>query len=329
MKFHITILLIALFFGACTDPKPQVQIQKKVKETLPTWFLTPQKNDSNFLYGVGSGVTFEDSTKSALDNLVSKLGISIESNYSSIQTIDKDFREYVYSQNITSIKSRVDKIIVSNYEVVDTKKIKYDNYISLVKSNKQKFISSLTHSIDKIFLSIKSEEKSLSNADILHKYHFYNNAKSKLSKIYYKLLVLNSVDDASDTSKYVNYIRYIDDKFNFIKNNINFYIVNTSNIKIFENLLKSYINNYFRVSNENVRTYNQLKIYISHNVEYSKSHDIIMADVLVTIYIRDNKNNTIKTKQTAIIGYSVKSKEDALKDASSKYYNQLNLFMLI
>ena len=51
---------------------------------------------------------------------------------------------------------------------------------------------------------------------------------------------------------------------------------------------------------------------------YNNTHGIIVANVLVTLTIKDYKKSTIKTKHISLTGYSVSSKEDALKDAVIK-----------
>jgi hypothetical protein len=316
------ILSLVLLFTACSTTKPQITHTPKI---LPAWYLTPPTNNSQFLYGVGSGSNREQSIKSALDDLASKLGISIESNFNSTQTSNKGFREYISINTNFNIKSSIDEIRISNYEILDAKKVKYNNYITIIRSNKDSFTDSLISSLDNTFGTIKDKERSIINTDPLSRYSFYKSSSKTLSKIFYKLLVLDSLSEGFDIDKYLQFIKRINTKLNILQNNINFFVINYARTDLFENILKSYINNHFCIADKNTNNKEQLKTYISYNVQYSKFNGFIIADVLVTVTIKDYKNNTIKTDQTEVLGHSVSSKTNALKDASLQYYEKLNI----
>lgn len=312
IKLIMTFVLL-LFFNACSTTQPEV---KPTETKLPKWYLTPPINSSMFLYGVGNGETKELSTQNALNNLVSKLGISIESSSTITKNIDKGFREYMITKSKLNIKSSVDKIRVSNYEVVDTKKLKYNSFVTLVRSDKKSFTVSLKHSVDNTIDKIKNRDTS--SLDPLKKYSFYKDSSQTLSALFPKLLILNLLDDEFDLDSYVAFMKEINQKLHVEKNSISFFVINNSKTELFADAFKAYISKSFHISEKKTDDKNQLKAYMSDKVTYNNTHGIIIVNVLVTVIIKDYKNSTIKTKQVSLNGYSVSSKEDALKDSVIK-----------
>ena len=132
--------------------------------SLPKWFLNPPKNNHDNLFGVGQGMTVEDATKEALNQVASKISVTISSNWEKTESQRTSGGSIAYSKEINNnLKSKVAEIRFNNYEVLDNDILDQKVYV-LVAVNKNTLL------MDK-----KSE---LSNIDSQIK-DIYNMAQSK------------------------------------------------------------------------------------------------------------------------------------------------------
>ena len=72
-----------LFLNGCSGSQPTPSAQLSAKKELPSWYLNPPKDTITSIYGVAVGENRDDAIKLALTDMISKLGIKIESAYES------------------------------------------------------------------------------------------------------------------------------------------------------------------------------------------------------------------------------------------------------
>ena len=318
---NILVVLSIILLGGCAEPKVQTLHTEK---TLPSWYLTPLLNNAEYIYGVGSGEDYDKSVKSALNNLISKLGISIKSTYKSNSNLQTGYREYFTKKTSTDLTSEVKKIRISNYEIINTQKQKYDFYVTLVRSNKELFKKSLIDSTDQIYADIGFKNRNISKTNPLTRYKFYENASKTLHETLPTLLVINSLDENFDNKKYLSQIKTIDLELDLLQKNMRLYFTYSKGYELFTNALKSSINDSgISISTVSKEDKNQLEIYTSYKVNKSSSNGFFIARVSISITIKNYLGNTINTQVMNAIGHSTYSIEGAIDDAAENFKDEL------
>lgn len=316
MKQSILIIFLLLISGCSSQP--DVAVNEK-QTMLPKWFLAPPQNDELYLYGIGSAKNSEEAIQQALENLLSKLSITLESSFTMQQTSKKDLWEYFSTTSSLDIKSSVAKMKINNYEVIQMQKMQYNEYIALVRVQKAQFISAHKRSLENLLSTIQMHEKVIANSDPLTRDAFYQDASKLLSKKHNIVMILATLDKNFNTNRYLQYMQHIDKERYNVEKKMNFVLVNGTKNKLFSDAIRSSLSQSFHlVSFIDMTDPNQLYIHLSHKTIYKKVRGIFLADVTLTVTLKDQKNNIIKTQQLQLKGYSVTSKQDALKDAAFK-----------
>ena len=286
--------------------------------------MTPPSNNGIFLYGTGAGYTKEDAQNSALDNLVSRLSISIESKFESKTRVESgEFQSY-YKKSEKNIKTEVSKIRVSNFDISKSFTSEDGTIYVLARSNKDKFFNSLKKEMD---IKIKNIQENLhinKNANILKKYSFYKKSKNNLLNIVPTLLVLNVLNEDFDDKKYLAVISTINKDFENLKKSISFYIQTDKNSqKIAQPIRVALTNAHLKVVNSKPKNKNALLISIGSSVKSTKTMGMLVAKFAVDIKILDTFGNTIGGNKLNIKGISASGFELATEDAAKRIQKQI------
>jgi hypothetical protein len=124
-KTFIGLLLLIINIGCVGSP------------SYPDWFNQTKSDTAQYSYGTKSGTTKEEAVSNALNEIASKIKVSVEST-STIHTQRKvENNEEEYNKESTrTISNHVEKIEFSNYKVKKEKKISDDKYVVLVEVDK-------------------------------------------------------------------------------------------------------------------------------------------------------------------------------------------------
>jgi len=117
IKMSKLILLISsiLLISACTSNK---QLQKPKK--IPTWFMNPSVNNSNYIYGSSESFNLKEAKLQALADMSEKLIVQVNSSFSSSTSSNGN----LYSKELKrDIKQSSKKIQFNNYEIEHVKNI--------------------------------------------------------------------------------------------------------------------------------------------------------------------------------------------------------------
>lgn len=314
---NLLLALLTISFIGCSKTTPKIV---HVEKQLPKWYLNPPLKSEKYLYGVGDGINREEAIKSALDDLVSKLGISISSNYKSSTKTKKGYRESFAQTSSSDISSEVSKIRISNYEVIESQKQKYNHFVTLVRSDKKLFKKDLLKSLNQIYSKIEDEQKTINDSHVLSRYSFYKYSQTKLAQTLSTLLVLNSLDENFDDRPYLKTIQIIDADSSLLLKNISISFSSSKESNAFINVIKSALSETkIAISNKKQTNKNNLEISLSHKTYESISHGIYIIKVSVLLDVRDFKNNILHTEQIDVVGYSPQSKEISMNDAVKNF----------
>lgn len=319
MKFNTSFLALVLIFllGSCTAPEPEPSVHEE--KLLPQWYLVPPNSSETYLYGAGEGSTHKKAIRSALENMASKLGISIASHYTSTLSSHTVYREYVSKSITSNIQSEVAGIRISNYEVIKSVQWRYNRFIVLVRSDRNRFAKSLVSDIDRKMNRIKNKETLVRTGNAITRYRFYAESSETINTMFPTLLVLSTLSDSFDDSPYLIFAEKINHDFQTLKNSITFSLQGDRHASGFiEALRVSLTDQHFKVIRHQASGNNHIIIDLRTAIKNSRAYDIYIAKTILDISVKDNKNTVIGGNRVTINAQALQSKEAALDNAAKK-----------
>lgn len=302
-KLHILVLVsLVSFFVGCGSTK--VAPPKKVE--LPSWIKIQPQDTKKITYGLGIDKNREDALKSALNDVVSKLGIKIESNFSNKQIVDG-----YYSRSITTsdIKTDVSKIRVTNYDVEKSHRVSYREYAVLIKVDNKKFFSSLKKDIDNMRKNIQNEYANSKRLDSISRYRVKTSISKVCDRLLSNTLVAKELSNNFNTKPYFDFVSKMKKDYQDERNKLNFYISGNSNSKNFAQIIKQQLlDKGFNVSKS--KKANSVNIILNSTDDFSKKSNI----VTVKLNIKVNDANKIVGTNSLVL-------KERYKNLKSKVYN--------
>jgi hypothetical protein len=143
MKRYLILLLLV---ASCINIS-----SNKTSSNLPSWYVKPTNNDQINLYGVGEGFTIQEASKSALNNMASKLAVSISSDSSTVSQENN----YSFSEEYRGkVNQKIQEITFNNYKIKNSHRdgINFYTQVQVDRNNfieDQKALLSQNHKIMK------------------------------------------------------------------------------------------------------------------------------------------------------------------------------------
>ncbi len=131
--------------------------------SLPSWYINPNQNDLQYLYGVGEGFTLQEASKSALNNIASKLLVTISSDSSSLAEENKYSFNEQYQQRINE---KINNITFSDYKISNSSNINNKFYVEIL-IDRDKFIKEQSVVLNKYHKSMSNIYQSSKKQNIL------------------------------------------------------------------------------------------------------------------------------------------------------------------
>lgn len=176
--------------------------------TVPKWFISPPSNDETHLYGSGHGATIGDATNEALNQIASRLSVTVGSSFEKAETVSVHGGAQVYNKQLSSnITSKVAKLKFNNYEIVQNAVEGKDVFL-LVAVDKKKLLSDKVHDLHSLDRSIKDTYGLGVDKSIIEKIISNRNITSMINDAFPLLGVINTLSPAFDVNSY--YTRYSD-----------------------------------------------------------------------------------------------------------------------
>ena len=278
------IFTAALILGGCGGAHPAVSKQH-TKAALPAWYLNPPKDTAQYMYGVGSADDRDGAIKAALVDMVSKLGVSIEST---MQTHQESFgKYYANSINQSDIKSKVSQIRINNYEVVDAKRISYRQFVVLVKTDKRKFAKGLKKEIDAKLAELEKRYKTALQSDRISRFNTLKQMAKEAKELLPNIYILSQLDGTFDEKSYLQRVQRLRDAFAKEKNALLFSLhITNKNASAFAKRVANYLTGHgLHVGN----TKSALQLYIGAGDTVANSAIGKIGIVKVNVKVYDGK----------------------------------------
>ena len=315
-NFFILLFLISILFTACTNSQEKIE----VKNTYPSWYLNPISKDNIYFYGIGEAENLDKASKNALKNLSSSIFVKLQTS----ETLKKEsilkYREYVFKEYSQNINSQTENLTFQNYEIINSKKHRYNNFIVQVRVKKQDLINSLKYDLNSIYKKYENFNlvKTLSK-DPLTKYLTLKEIQTLFIQSINKTKILKSIDSKFNNKDFDEKLNTISAKLEDLRNSISFSLDNNINNNIVNDKIKEYLySKGFKVKNNS--NY-KIKILSKINYKNPRGFYLVNLDLNISIYYLNKK---VLTNTYTINGNSSNSFEDSIYDA----YSQLKLNFL-
>ncbi len=224
-KFSIILLVFGLLLSACAS-KQKVVVPKK---ELPSWYMHPPKSDAYELFALGEGENQQDAINNALSLVVSTLSVSISSSFRAKTVVKEGSVNSSDATYINKTQSDVQKIRISQYEILHVTRLGFKRYAAVIKVNKQKLFQGLKNEIDQKFEIYRNDIKNIQRLDALKQLAYYKNMKKSFGYIKNALIVMKVLNKGFDDKKYLAAMNEINTKHQYLLEHISFWVY--SNVK--------------------------------------------------------------------------------------------------
>lgn len=305
MVKNLSLILIfsifSLLFTSCSD-------NKNIEQTnisYPIWYLNPIQNSSTTLYGAGEGKNLDEASKNALENLSSKLMVTINSTTTIFSKSHRDFREYTSKITTYDIKSQIEQLSFRNY-LVENRSFINSRVVVQVSVLKADLAKNL-----KDELNILYSEYEFINRQNFDSLNLFLKKEELLFDFYKNINKAQILDSLGYDIGFIKKIDSLKTEVESLKNSISFFVSFDNKSEKFQDIYKdSLTKKGFKITNSKNNTY---EISLSSNSSQKSPQGFYIVENILNIKLFDSKKNQIKTK---II---------ELKGASSIDFNSANL----
>jgi len=304
IKLFSTLLFI-IFLSSCS---------KSLK--YPSWYLNPEKNNAQYLYGTGEGFDPEEAKYAGLSDVASRLKVSVASKFQSAFDEDSSGASSSISQKVSS---SVEKISFNNYQILKSENTSHNTFIVLVGVETQKLIQNYTSEIN----NRNEMMKKLSNlgSGIIEKRNNLAKAVSIASDIESKIRILETINSSYDSKSQFDFMNKLKDDLIKLNSQITFKVV-AGNPEI-ESIINYGLNKMnIGISNGEKTTSATIKISEQWITNYIMNS--YFAKLTLNISLLDSNGKIIATKIAETSASSTNNTEMAKKMAISKMKNEID-----
>jgi len=315
MRYFFILFLTAaslLFFGCASKEVESVQ-----KKELPSWYLNPPKTTQTTLYALGEGEDTQEAIKNALNMMASTLSVSISSQFDSKKVVQEGLVNTHQSTVVSTTQSDVKKIRISSYELIESHKLGFKNYIVLIKSQKQKLFESLKSELEQKFALVDSHIASLSLHHALHRLGGYKKIKDEIKDVPDTLVVMNVLNGLYDGREYIQKIQRVNSSYEKLLSSISVEIECDSDSKGFKPPIKE------GFSTKGVRIKDgkgslHFRVVVKSDAQKASSYGFTLARFAIDISVKDYKGSIVASNKLNIVGHSTQGYEVAKEDVAIK-----------
>ena len=277
----VSLLFLMMSLSACMGTTP---IVVKQKAPVPEWVNAVLPNDTpSTMYGMAIAKNRELATSAALSDMISRLGVSIESTYESVEK-SSSYHTSLKVQN--SIKSEISKIKINNYKVIKSYRISYKEFAVMVQSDKQKFVRGLKSDLSDKISSLKQREYALRGVDSFRKYRAKKLIMEDAKSLVPTILMIQEVDGSYNKQKDMDFVTQKEKSFLEESSKLKFFVSGDKKSQPFVNVIKNDLTSHgFRVSNSANKA-----VVIKMKTTDNLNRDVNIAVLTLHLSVYDRKN---------------------------------------
>lgn len=295
--FSLILLVLGLLLSGCAS-KQKVVVAKK---ELPAWYMHPPESDAYELFALGEGENQQDAINNALRLIASTLSVSISSSFRAKTVVKEGSVNSSDATYINKIQSDVQKIRISEYEILHVKKLGFKRYAAVVKVNKQKLFQGLKNEIDQKFEIYKNDMKNIQRLDALKQLAYYKNMKKSFGYIKNALLVMKVLNKGFDDKKYLTVMNEINAKHQYLLEHISFWVI-TNIQSLSKPVISALTKQKFIV--KNLKSKMHFDIYINAKIQKANAYGFSLARSEISFVTKDYKGEILASNVIHVTGQS-------------------------
>jgi len=288
----------------------------------PNWFYNIKKDTTVFYYGSGEGSSKKEAVTNALNEIASKVSVSISSTFDSTTSITttKNSNGYVKTIN-KNVQNKVKKIEFSSYKVIKFQQLTKNKCVVFISVNR---LTNAQLMLDKINTKIDEYNNTLkqTNLNIASKLKQYINVSDEITnKTLPDCFIAKSLYNDEDISKSIQKLLDIKTTIDNFRNSISFSIV-SDNIKGYKDVIAELLSQkkFAIVPSNSTIT---IKLSVKEDQVKSMGNYIIKSKVIITAV---SNGDVIATKVLIVGAKSIanynQAKEFTLKSLKVKLKKQ-------
>ena len=292
LRYLLGFSLLLIISGCMSSPKP------KLGEVYPAWFNQPSSDSSIYYYAVADGKNKDDAIANALNQIASRMSVSIESKFQSNIVVDNN--NYNKSSQM-DISNKVEKIHFNNYEILHEERLP-GHYLIALKVNKIELAKSLQNKIDSRFTNIANNLNMKYRNSVL-KLRTYTKILHSLKALNKKIYILSSVNKRISIKKYLIKESRIRDTILKFHDSITFHIQGS------DNKYKKVLYNFITQKGYKINKYSaliRLKISVTKKMIHVLSYKVIKGIIVLQV-IDKNDGSVLGEKRLVLGGKSISS----------------------
>lgn len=286
--------------------------------SIPKWFLNPPRDTQATLYGIGESTTVEGATKEALNQIASKLSVTIGSTWEKTEEQATTGRNASYSGNIrNNVKSEVADISFNNYEVVNNE-VEGPNIYVLVSVNRSTLLAEKKNDLTNLDTTIQNLYSAAQKKSIIERLVDHSRIEKEINKATQLLGLVYSLDPSFEPRPYFDkYNTYLDEGRKAF-NDVHIFLSAFSAAQEVISIVKEHLNNanLSIVPSKDDSDTNLVMLSIKTDTKKMELYSSKMVKVFTTFEVRTFANKIIASSQIEAKGSSMISYEEAIKAAA-------------
>lgn len=311
-KFRLFSLLCLMMLGACAS-KPEPQLQ--VFPPPPNWYTNPEPNSEQWLIGVASGSNMEQAVQAALEDLLGRISLNIESSYQSTTMLS---RYGSRQEAVHSVKTEITKTTVENYQIHYSTQLGFREYAAQVAVKRADFIAQQRRQLDSQLNQLQQhlQQARSSNGIVIEQQAQYVSQQSW--KLHNNIIILDSLDKSFDPQPYLNRIQNFANQQQLARKNLQFTLYNQqASQQLLDIFKQAMIQRGYAVTSSNLRE-GAFRVYLSNSSQRSSSQGFQIVRSTVNIRVVDHRNQQVGANQIQLTGHASRGYQLAEQDALSK-----------
>ncbi|MDQ7067088.1 MAG: LPP20 family lipoprotein [Sulfurimonas sp.] len=287
------------------------------KTPVPKWVYSILPDNDKKIFGLAVGKDREAAIQAALNNMVSKLGITIESSF---ERSEKFSHSYLKVSDKSVIKANISKIKINNYKVIKSHRLNYKEFAVLLETDKQILAKGLRDDLEIRKSAIVQKKNSLANSDMLTKYNGIKSLQKEAEALMPTILILSELDKQFDKKSNLSFISEIQNEFLLLNKNLKFYIFGDKKSMKFVDGIKNYLaKNSFNIAQSKKSA---ILVKLSTTDNLNKSHSsIVRITIKISVY---DSGKYIGGKSIIIKERYSSSESNVYKNASIHFMQEID-----
>lgn len=291
--------------------------QEKVT-AMPAWVASPSQDTTEYIYGIGSGDSYNAGKESALKEITGKLITEISSKSKS--EVSQHNAHVSRSANL-EITTRTIETQLSNYEVLKSEQVGREIFVQISMS-RPGFIKNTSSRLKEIDNKIKSTMRDASHKTKLQQLIVLQDLEPFINKARSLVLLLQAAGGKQNADERLTYYGDLLSKMDSLTHNVIFNVRASKNLRGFAEHLTALLHSEkISASNTNKKKADAF-ININGKVNSSVMFSQYIAQIKMTIKISDAKGHVISEKEYESSGSSVSNKNSAVEAAEKSLGNK-------